>query len=333
VSEIRKDFLLDRWVLIAPERAQRPMPPAVGPLGDDKDGCPFCPGHEALTPPEVLALGRSRSEPDTPGWSVRVFPNKFPALRASTTVEGIGVFEAEPGLGIHEVLVESPDHGARWHRMSSSERECVLDAVRQRMIALEADSAVGSVLVFRNEGRAAGATLTHPHLQILGLPRVPPLVEAEMHAARVRYDAEGACVWCRLLEGECATGERVVEAGPDTVTLAPFAPRVPYELWILPLAHEASFTDASARVRKAMATALAEAASRLEGLLGEVAYNWFLHSARGGEAAPHYHWHAEILPRTVHAAGFEWGSGMFLHPVPPEEAASALRGVPLPPIR
>src|SRR5262245_46749395 len=324
MSELRKDPFLDRWVVLAPHREHRPR---SSHDEASKADCPFCPGHEAQTPPEVLALGRRDGSPDGPGWEVRVFPNKYPAFAPeATTPELYPPFLAQPARGAHEVVVTSPDHDARWKTFTEEHGRLVLEAVAERRDTLARMPGIAHVFTFENAGEAAGATLAHPHLQMIALPQVAPVVAEEMRRAEAWLASEGSCPFCYWIETETRSGERVLEAGSEMVTLLPFAPRFPFEFWILPRAHQSAFPGPGDPLLGSVAKALHDHLGSLEIELGRVSYNWVLHSASPGDPeAPHYHWHIEVLPHTVRTAGFEWGTGLFLHHLFPEEAARRLR--------
>jgi UDPglucose--hexose-1-phosphate uridylyltransferase len=320
VSELRKDPFLTRWVVLAPEREKRPR-------SGTPEACPFCPGHESETPPEVLALGRARGAQDSPGWTVRVIPNKYPAfVRSPETPVPHPPFLSAPARGVHEVMVTSPDHTAHWGTFSDAQGVEVLRAVSMRRDALAALAGIEHVVLFENAGDAAGRTLSHPHLQLVGLPILPPVLTEELRAGEAEHAARGCCPYCSWIEAELPSGARVLEAGPDVVTLVPFAPRFPFEFWILPRGHAAAFPGPGDPLLGPIARALRTHLARLTEVLPGVSYNWILHSLLPGAAHPAYHWHIEVLPRTVHTGGFEWGTGMFLHHLPPEEALRRLRG-------
>jgi len=324
MSELRKDPFLDRWVVLAPHREHRPR----SSQGDaSKAECPFCPGHESQTPPEVLALGRQSNRPDTPGWQVRVFPNKYPAFSPEADKPAVyPPFLAQTARGEHEVVVTSPDHDARWRTFSKEQGRLVLEAVAQRREALARLPGISQVFTFENAGEAAGATLPHPHLQMMALPQVAPIVDEEMRRGEAWYASEGSCPLCYWIEAETRSGDRVLEAGSEIVTLLPFAPRFPFEFWILPRVHQSAFPGPGNPLLGSIAGALRDHLTSLEIELGRVSYNWVLHSASPGDSAlAFYHWHIEVLPNTVRTAGFEWGTGLFLHHLYPEEAARRLR--------
>ena len=286
--------------------------------------CPFCPGNEAETPPEIFSL-RDGGQANEPGWRLRIVPNKFPALR----LDGV----AEPGAesccfrvcaaGAHEVIIEGAEHTATWSDFSIPRLVEVLEAIRQRIADLQRDPRVQSVFFFKNHGEAAGATLEHPHSQLLALPLVPKLVAEEIAGARRRHGETGRCYFCELIEGELAGGGRLVAETGQAVALAPYAARAPYETWLLPKRHDSHFeTVEPGELVPALRTTL----RKLDRVLGYPAYNVVLHTAPVRETAlGHYHWHFELIPRLTKLAGFEWGTGFYMNPVPPEEAARRLR--------
>lgn len=298
-----KDPVVDRWVLISPGRDDRPgarRPPRRA-RGDG--ACPFCPGHEAETPPEIWSDRRDGAA-NTPGWTRRVFANKYPAAPH------------------HEVIVESPRHAEDLSTLSHAELRGVLDVYAARVEAIGACEDVRYVQLFRNAGESAGATQAHPHAQVLGLPMVPPLVREELRGAAAAHARCGTCIYCELATS-APEGDLAVVETAGHVALVPPAPRVAYETWVLPRRHRAAF-DAGAE-REDLARCLGDALSRIGTVLGAPAYNLVLHHApRGEEGLPSYHWHLEILPRTTGIAGFELASGVYVNPVAPVEASRAL---------
>jgi UDPglucose--hexose-1-phosphate uridylyltransferase len=327
LPELRQDPLLGHWVIVAPERAQRPHAFEEDPPVRSRRRCPFCPGHEDETPPEIFSL-RDAGAPDTPGWRVRVVPNKFPALlpEAAPIAGARGAWGRQAGFGVHEVIIEDADHAATLGGLSAARIAELLAVIRRRFRALSADPRIRYVCYFKNHGRAAGATLEHTHSQLVGLPLVPKLVTEAIRAARRRYRPAGRCFFCTLVETEAA-GARVVLESPGAVSLAPYAARAPYETWIVPRRHRSHFESAGAVELEAVAEALRTTLRKLDAVLGRPAYNLVLHTAPLREQAlPHYHWRLELIPRLSKLAGFEWGTGFYMNPVPPEEAARRLRG-------
>ncbi|OLC55406.1 MAG: galactose-1-phosphate uridylyltransferase [Acidobacteria bacterium 13_1_40CM_4_69_4] len=327
-SELRKDPVTGRWVIIAGERGQRPNPfRHYAPAADPGDDCPFCPGREGLTPPEVLAFRDSPGDGARP-WSVRVVPNRFPALRIEGALDkrGEGLYDMMRGIGAHEVVIESPEHDSDPARYGPRQMVEVISAYRERTTDLLRDTRFRYVLVFKNHGAAAGATLSHPHSQIIALPVVPARLESELAGARRYFDYRGRCVYCDILSQELSDGRRLVTQNADFIAVAPFASRFPFEVLVLPRRHDAFFWTLAKHQVEALAEILQDVLRRYRLALKNPPYNYVIHTAPPGHPGPEvYHWQVEVMPKLTDAAGFEWGSGFFINPTPPEEAARALR--------
>ncbi len=325
MAELRKDPITGRWVIIATERAKRPMgiaqAPEPGPVGID----PFLPGNEHLTPPEIMRY------PDETGrhpWALRVIPNKFPALKVEGQIEreGIGLFDKMTGIGAHEVVIETPEPNKRFADYNEHELELVFAAYRDRSRDLQRDVRLQYVLVFKNEGRLAGATQRHSHSQLIALPIVPKTVLEELAGAREYYEFKERNVYLDIINQELRYGERLVTENPDFVTIAPFASCFPFELWVLPRRYAPCFHE----IRDDQITFLAKIMSRtmklLERALGTFAYTLVIHTSPLQDCRPpYYHWHIEIMPRLSRVGGFEAGTGFYINPTPPEEVAAYLR--------
>jgi UDPglucose--hexose-1-phosphate uridylyltransferase len=333
MPELRKDPVTGRWVIISTERRRRPDDfRAERPSPARSEYCPFCPGHEDLTPPEVLAYRQNGQGPNGPGWQVRVVPNKFPALKVEGSLdrEGEGLFDRMNGIGAHEVIIETPNHDRTLSSMSEPEIERVLWAFRERVLDLKRDGRLRYILLFKNHGSAAGATLEHAHSQLIALPIVPGFVREEIDGARRHYQAKERCVFCDIVRQEVAAGRRVILENADVVALAPYAPRFPFETWFLPRRHGARFEDAPRHEYESLARLLKGILVRMERALESPAYNLIVHSAPFAEDVNDiYHWHVELMPKLTRTAGFEWGTGFYINPTPPEEAARVLRAVRL----
>src|SRR5207237_5235765 len=262
--------------------------------------CPLCPGHEAETPPEVLAYrDRTDAVRDGPGWRVRVVPNKFPSLRIEGDLErrGQGVYDLMNGIGAHEVIVEAPDHGRELDHLPPAAVADVLRAYRERILDLQQDRRFRSVIVFRNHGVDAGATLAHPHSQLIATPVVPVAVADELHGARAYHDYRERCLFCDIVQQETTERVRVVAENDRMVAFAPFASRFPFELCVLPRRHRAAFELVEDAELATFAAGLAGVLRQLRDALDDPPYNLLLHSAPfGAEESPSYHWHLEILP-------------------------------------
>lgn len=337
MPELRLSPTTKEWVIIATERAKRPKD-FVKPKGSSKrlptrdESCPFCPGNEANTPGEAFAIRECGAEHDPSRWCVRVIPNKFPALAcgaAPTRVERIyndGHIRM-PGLGQHEVVIESPLHNKTLATLDDDQAERVVMAYRRRYIELDSLPSNELILIFRNQGEKAGTSLIHPHSQIIALPVVPVHIRNRLYTAQRYYDETGHCVYCDMIEAETKAETRVVMKNGGFVALVPYAATVPYETWILPLKHQASFGAIESDQCNGFAHALKDVLGKMHRLLGNPDYNFSIQTAPHYSASePHYHWHVEILPRLTTPAGFEIGTHMYINVTLPEQAAEDLRG-------
>jgi len=332
MPELRKDPIIGRWVIIATERGKRPHDFVIEEEVVKGGFCPFCPGNEHTTPPEIFAYREAGTEPNTPGWSLRVVHNKFPALILEGDLDrrGEGIFDKMAGIGTHEVIIENPDHNTTLSNISVDGFVEVLSAYRERIRMLTEDSRFKYVLIFKNMGRAAGASLEHSHSQLIGLPIVPELVTEELSGSKFYYQWKERCVFCDMIRQEIQQKVRVVLENEEFVALCPFAPRSPFEVWILPKMHYSSYVHLPEGSYRLLAEIFSETLQRLEKSLGKAPYNFILHIAPIREPElNYYHWHFEIMPKLTLMAGFEWGSGFFINPTPPEDAAQYLREVQL----
>jgi UDPglucose--hexose-1-phosphate uridylyltransferase len=329
LPELRKDPIVGRWVIIATDRAKRPTDFIREKVTIRGSGfCPFCYGNESKTPPEIMAYRNDGSRRDEPGWSLRVVPNKFPALGIDGTLnrQAEGLYDKMNGVGAHEVIIETPDHWATLATMPTAQVESLLWAYRDRILDLKNDNRLKYVLIFKNHGEAAGATLEHTHSQLIALPVVPKRVLEEVEGARDYYSYKERCVFCDIIMQEASNGVRLVAENDEFVALSPFAPRFPFELWVVPKVHRSSFEESSKREFEQLASLLKDMLGRLDAVLDHPAYNYVIHSSPVFEGLnDYYHWHLEIMPRLTKLAGFEWGTGFYINPTPPEEAAKFLR--------
>ncbi len=328
MSEFRRDPILAEWVIIAPERARRPQEyerPAVRVNGMV---CPFCEGNEQYTPAEIHAVRRPDSSPNGPGWSVRVVPNRFPALRVEheLTSHPYAMFDVLGGVGAHEVIIETPDHVRSFADLPEQHIRHIVRVYHQRLADLARDERLAHAVIFKNVGHAAGASLHHSHSQLIATPFVPPRVAAELRGAERYHRDRGRCVYCDIAYEETQRDERIVVDLPQIVAYCPYASRFPFEVWLQPKEHTSHFETGSEVLLEELATALKIVLRKLDTVLEEPAFNFVLHSGpfRTGPLA-HYHWHLEIMPRLAGVAGFELGSGVFINPVAPETAAAFLR--------
>jgi len=282
-----------------------------------------------MTPNEVAAYRNGNK--DGPGWWVRVMPNRFPALTPESS-DGRGddpFFRFMPGVGRHEVIIETPEHNAPFALLPDSQAEEVVLMYRERYLALRDDRAVKAVILFKNKGESAGTSLEHPHAQIVGTPVVPQHIR-ETYAVTTRYyDDTGRCIYCDLVERECKAKYRIVFESDEFVAFHPFASRSPFETWIAPKRHAASFGQISAESAKHFALALKAVLSKIYRHLNDPDYNFVFHSAPiEDENKPYFLWHVRVIPRLTTVAGFEIGSGMFINTALPEETAAYLNERP-----
>jgi len=331
MPELRKDPITGRWVIISSERGKRPAD-FQDQRGKKRGGfCPFCAGNERTTPNEVLAYRpASAAAPNSPGWRLRTVPNKFPALQIEGDLnkQGEGIFDKMNGVGAHEVIIESPDHDAMLANLPLQAMEEVLWAFRDRMKDLKQDTRFQYALIFKNEGLAAGATLEHTHSQLIALPIVPIQVQEELDGCKRHYDLKERCIFCDIIHQEIQTGVRVVLETPLFIALAPFAPRFPFETWIMPKSHMSGYTACSNEDYRDLAGLLQNVLRRIDRALSTPPYNFIIHTSPfKDEHNDYYHWHIELMPKLTNVAGFEWGSGFYINPTPPEEAAKFLREI------
>ena len=332
MPQLRQDRTTKEWVIIATERSKRPhdfkkgKPVAERPIY--KEDCPFCAGNEHLTPHETLAY-RSGGHADSKGWWVRVVPNRFPALSPEGSLERKEekeFFRMMDGVGIHEVVIESPLHNQFLPLMEDKQVEEILLAYRERYLALREDPRIKLIIIFKNHGEAAGTSLEHPHSQFVGTAVVPSNIRRKLEEAARYYDDHGCCVYCDLVEEELSFGKRIVMDTEKFVVLQPFASRSPFETWIIPKEHQASFGLISMEDSKKFAKILRTTLFKLYSKLNDPDYNFVIHTAPiKDEGEDYYHWHLQITPRLTTPAGFEMGSGIFINVSLPEETAQFLK--------
>lgn len=330
MPELRKDPIVGRWVIIAPDRAKRPEDYAENFKSKHPGFCPFCEGHEDATPPEILAYRQPGTERNGNGWRVRVVPNKFPALQVEGNLDkrGQGIYDLMNGVGAHEVIIECPHHEVNMSHLPVDNFREILWVYRDRLVDLKRDPRLVHGLIFKNKGAPAGASLEHSHSQLIVTPVVPISVWEEMTGALEFYNYRGRCIYCDMVQQELATGSRIVIDTPSFVVLCPFASRFPFETWIIPKHHSSQFENIPRQGIDEIGMVLKTLLGKLEVALDDPPYNYVFHTAPfDAKELSHYHWHVEMFPRLTRVAGFEWGSGFYINPVLPEEAAAFLREV------
>jgi UDPglucose--hexose-1-phosphate uridylyltransferase len=339
MPELRKDPLIGRWVIIATERAKRPVDFMAS--RDDvatQGACPFCEGKETNTPAEILAQRPAGSAPNTAGWKVRVVPSIKPVLRIEGALNrrGRGMYDLMDGIGAHEVIIETPKHIGNAADLSREQLHAAFHASISRMTDLERDQRFRYVLWFKNYGSVAGAgRVLHSRSQLIATPVTPLRVKEELMCARRYFEDKERCLVCDILIQERESPGRVVLETGHFIALCPFASRFPFEVWVLPKRHSCDFARMSGEETADLALAFKDVLGRLKLALNDPPYNAVLHTAPlrhprgkvGHWRTIHedYHWHIELMPRLTRVAGFEWGSGFYINPTPPEESARYLR--------
>ena len=331
MSELRKDPIVDRWVIISSNRKKRPFPKIIGnPEFDNEQACPFCPGNESYAPNEIFVISQAPRAKDTPGWDVRVIPNKYPALKVEGELNkrGIGIFDIMNGIGAHEVIIETPEHKQNISDMSVEQVKKILTAYKERILDLKKDTRFKYILIFKNYGFEAGATLSHSHSQLIALPIIPKTVKEEINGSKKYYEFRERCVYCDIISQELYSQLRIILEEKNFVVLSPFAPRFAFETWILPKKHQSHFYNINNDELESLANVLIELLKKLNVALNDPPYNLVIHTSDlvNGNLE-HYHWHIEIIPKLSYVAGFECGSDFFINPTQPEEAVSYLKNL------
>jgi UDPglucose--hexose-1-phosphate uridylyltransferase len=337
MSELRWDPIKLHWVIIAAERGRRPQDFKVADESTGAAACPFCYGNEDKTPPEIFAI-RPSGLPNAANWRVRVIPNKYPALRVEGELNnrGYGMYDVMNGIGAHEVIIETPDHSRSMADLTPAEITDVLTAYRARYLDLRRDFRFRYMVLFKNHGTRAGATLHHSHSQLIAVPLLPPVATTELKVARNYFNEKERCIFCDVIQFELQEGTRVVREFPNYVILAPYAGSSPFELRLYPKRHSHDFALTGDVQLAELATAMKDMLMRVKTVLRDAPYNFILHTAPPMHRRPgkpthwnslefDYHWHIELVPRLTQVAGFEWGTGFYINPTSPEDAAQFLR--------
>ncbi|HFE65477.1 MAG TPA: galactose-1-phosphate uridylyltransferase [Caldithrix sp.] len=332
MPELRKDPVIGRWVIISTERGKRPSD--FAPIEEKKQGgfCPFCYGNEDKTPPEIFAIRPDKSPRDKPGWTLRVVPNKYPALRIEGQLnrQGDGIYDKMNGVGAHEVIIETPDH---FKDLADLEIRAIRDVFwifRERVLDLKKDVRLKYTMIFKNQGMSAGASLEHTHSQLIATPIIPKRVLEEMDGAQKYHNFKERCIFCDMIRQEIKDNVRVVYEEDFFLAIEPYAPRFPFETWILPKNHNSHFEKISDEKLKHLAIIIKEVLGRVNVALNNPPFNFVIHSAPLQDGLlDYYHWHIEFMPKLTRVAGFEWGTGFYINPTGPEDAAKYLREINL----
>jgi len=328
MPELRKDPITGRWVIISSERIIRPAQINFKNIETPKKFCPFCEGNEKYSPNEIFAISKNPREKDTPGWEVRVIPNKFPALKVEGELNkrGIGLYDMMNGIGAHEIIIETPNHNLRMSQMPVNQIKKVIQTYLARMQDLKKDIRFEYALIFKNHGQEAGATISHSHSQLIAFPVIPKRVQEEKDGAKKYYEYRDRCIYCDIIAQELYYQKRIIIDEKNFLAIAPFASRQPFETWIIPKNHKAEFLNITEEEIESLAHVLLETLKKLDTSLLNPPFNFVLHTSGYKDITnDFYHWHIEIIPKLTKMAGFEWGSGFYINPTPPEEAVKFLK--------
>lgn len=329
MAELRREPIVGRWVII---NTDNPTTPDSFEVEDhtpkQANNCPFCYGHEQETPPEIEVVREDGTKPNTPGWSVRVVANKFPALQIEGDLNrrGLGIFDLSNGIGAHEVIVETPYHTHTLTDLLDNEMCAVISKYCSRALDLIKDKRFKYILIFKNFGKSAGASLEHSHTQLIALPMVPKNVQEELKGAHDYFAYRERCIFCDMVYQEYQDKNRIIIENRNFISFSPFVPRFPFEVWIVPKRHNPYFCHMTQEEICDLAKILKEVLLRIKVSLHNPSYNFIIHSSPlDEENKESYHWHVEIMPKLTRVAGFEWGTGFYIVTTPPDLAAKYLR--------
>ncbi len=327
-SHLRRDPITQRWVVISPDRAEIPTATLPSrPAGLPPEDCPFCPGKEARTGREIYAEREAGSPGNGPGWWVRVVPDIHPILHIEGGLEkrAEGMYDGMNAIGAHEILIETPAHDQHWATLEPLQLERVLRAAQQRILDLRHDLRFRHVIWVKNHGHVT-SLFQHPHSHIVASPFVPRAIDEELKGFGDYTRWKERCALCDIVKQEIADGRRVLLQQGSFLVYVPFAPPFPYETWIVPVKHWHDYGETSAEGLRDLARALQGALRCIRTALEDPPFSLVLHSSPLGEVArDDFHWHIEVVPRPLSILGLEWGTGIFINPVAPEEAAQRLR--------
>jgi UDPglucose--hexose-1-phosphate uridylyltransferase len=331
MTELRRDAIVGRWVIMEMDEPMTPKDLQAPPHHyEEMVNCPFCYGNEYMTPPEIQAFRNAKTLPNTAGWQVRVVPNKFPALQIEGNLDkhGMGIFDISNGIGAHEVIIETPYHEKDLPDLETAEVQNVLKMYCLRSRDLQKDKRFKYIMIFKNYGSGAGATLDHNHSQLIALPMIPKNVIEELSGSGEYFDFRERCIFCDMIRQELDENERIVAQNDQFIAFCPFASRFPFEMWIMPKEHQPFFHDSSDAQLASLSWVLKDVLTRMKIALNDPPYNFIIHTSPiNGEEHQGYHWHMEIMPRLSRIAGFEWGTGFYAVSTPPEVAIKYLKEV------
>lgn len=329
MPEFRRDPIIGRWVIIDPSRKFNKLTAQdLDAYPKDISKCPFCSGNEAMTRPEILAYSNNpHRNANAKDWTLRVIPNNKPVLEIEGSLRrrAEGMYDKMDGVGAHEIIIETPEHYLKPYNASAEYYESVYRAAIDRIRDLRNDSRLEYIMVFKNYGIAANALFEHPHAQLIAMPIVPKRVREEIIGGKNYFAYKERCVFCDTLSQDIE-GARLVAENELFAAICPYASRYPFETWIIPKNHSSDFDSISSAEVIGLAGIAEIVFSKLSKVLDDPAYSVLIHTGPLKEKnLQHYHWHMEIIPKLTKTAGFEWGTGLYINPVAPEDAAQHLK--------
>ncbi|MCK4993746.1 MAG: galactose-1-phosphate uridylyltransferase [Candidatus Omnitrophica bacterium] len=333
MQQLRRDPIIGRWIIVRYDDIKTPQDYYSEAVQKKQAGknCPFCVGNEDITPPEIFVDRTPGSGPNEAGWNLRVIANKFPALRVEGDLEreGIDIYDQMNGIGAHEVIIETPVHEKDIPDLSLTEASKIILAYKQRCIDLKKDKRFKYILIFKNHGLSAGASLEHSHSQLIALPIVPKKIKEALRGAEKYYGFKERCVYCDIMHQELQEKDRLVAQNEKFIAFSPFFSCAPFEIWIMPKDHKSNFCDIQEDAIDDLTAILKDMLSRLKKVLTDPPFNFIINTApiQNDQDLNYYHWHIQILPKLTKSAGFEWGTGFYINPSPPEQAAKFLREI------
>jgi len=336
MHELRKDLLLGRWVAVLSESKAPSAYEIPSHNTDTENRCVLCPGRENETPPEITSIRRPGLS-DKAGWWVRALPSFKPVFQVEGDLgrKGVGIYDKMNSIGANEILVESPEHNKRPEDMGLEQMVRVITLYKDRLADLEKDSRLRYTLIYKNIGKEAGEIFSHPVSYLMATPVIPKKVKDELDNAKQYYDYKERCIFCDIVREELRVGERVILETRNFVAFCPYAAKFPFESWIIPKRHSCTFHEIAYYEIEDMGLILMSVLKKLRRTLNDPPFNYFIHTAPNmiprrnhwHTLGEDFHWHIEIIPRLVKTTGFEWGSGFYILPTSPENAAKYLREV------
>ena len=338
LNELRKDPLLGRWIAVLSES----LPPSeyrqgLLPETVPEKSCPLCAGRESETAGEIMCMRNTSSTGLSHAWWTRVIPNTSPVFKVEGDLgrRGEGMYDKMNSIGANEVIIESPHHDVQPEDMGLEQMIRVIQTYRDRIADLEKDSRLRYTLIYKNHGTLAGSHLGHPVSHLASTPVIPKRVKEELDGAKHYFTYKERCIFCDILREELRVSNRVILETRHYAVFCPYASKFPFEAWILPKRHNCAFQDTRPDELEDLALILSSVLKKLRKLFPDLSYNYFIHSAPNRiprkdhwhTLGEDFHWHLEIMPRFLRTTGFEWGSGFYILPTSPENAAKYLREV------